>query len=851
MSKMSKKVVSVLASAAISVSAISGTVFASVSTDVIGTKYEESAKVLGALDIMVGDAGTGLFRPDDIIKRSEVTKVAVALKGLSDTAASSSYATKYPDVVSDHWANGYINVGTNQGMIIGDDLGNFRPDDRITYAEAVTMIVRALGYEPQALSKGGFPTGYVSTGTSIGLTKGVTSSVNGYISRGDVAELAYNSLTIKMMEQVNYGNDKYEVVDKTLLSDCLDTKLVKGQVTAVGDATIDGKSAGKGMITIDGENYKCADADVRSVLGFNVEAYVYNGSNSRKNSLLVAVPTASANKTLTIAADDIDSVTGSSSKVISYTNQSNKTSKETIPADATVIYNGKLSDMNDVKQIDSGSVILLDSDKSGKYNIVFVNETVNYVVDEIASASHRIIDKYNQGSLTIDPDDDDITYVIDKDNKSVEADELEEWDVITTTVSRDGSLIYGYVTRNAVEGKISSTNKDGVTINGKRYKIASNYTDSLKNNDAGTFYLDAEGKIAAYDNNKSSGRNYAYLADMAEKGGLSDTVRLKMFTSEGKTVTLETANKIKVNDVSGLSSTAAMKAIGDKGQLVSYELDSNGAVYTVNTFANGEIDEDKYVHNLNEKNVEYKSASSKLVASDVNVGVSADTVIFEIPDGSTKSDDWSVRSKSFFVDGGKYDISVFDMKENLNAGVIIVTSSDSKAGEDTSAAVVDSVSKTTNSDGEDAEILTAFVDGKEVNITSTKTGVFAKGGKALETGDIVQVKTNSAGLAESVTVLFDTDNKTEQRVDHSANLTTVYGTVAKKFSNSFNLQVNGGSASNYTIGDAPIYVVEKSRNSSIVKTGSAKDIQKYDSSKPEKVFVRVYKDTVKEIVIFR
>ena len=95
----------------------------------------------GHVDIMVGDKDTGLFRPEDTIIRSEAARVAISALGLQDVAASTSGATKYPDVAKDHWANGYINVATNQGLVIGDDLGNFRPNSDITYAEMVTILI--------------------------------------------------------------------------------------------------------------------------------------------------------------------------------------------------------------------------------------------------------------------------------------------------------------------------------------------------------------------------------------------------------------------------------------------------------------------------------------------------------------------------------------------------------------------------------------------------------------------------------------------------------------------------------------------------------------------------------------
>ena len=178
---------------------------ATLPNDVIGTKYEEAVELLNALDIMVGD-DTGEFRLEDPIKRSEVAKIAVLLMGLKDAAESSQGRTKFPDVPADHWATGYINVATSQGIVIGDDRGNFRPNDTITFAEAVTIFVRALGYKPMAEDKGGFPSGYLVTAGDIGMLKnGVTASKDNTATRGIAAMLAFNSLTLDLMEKTGFG----------------------------------------------------------------------------------------------------------------------------------------------------------------------------------------------------------------------------------------------------------------------------------------------------------------------------------------------------------------------------------------------------------------------------------------------------------------------------------------------------------------------------------------------------------------------------------------------------------------------------------------------------------------------
>lgn len=849
-----KRFVSTMATTAILATAITVPSFAAVPNDVIGTEYEEAAKVLGAFDIMVGDAGTGLFRPGDPIKRSEVTKVAVALKGLTN-AANASGTTKFPDVESGHWATGFINVGTSEGLIIGDDKGNFRPDDNITYAEAVTILVRALGYEPQAQSKGGFPTGYLVTGNSTGLTSGInvaSARSSQTVTRGDIAQLAYNSMNINLMEQTGFGsNEKYEITDETLLTSKLNAKLIQGRVTAVGNAALDGSGVDRGEIEIGGKVYKTGSADVRNVLGLQVDAYVVDNSSSKDNNTLKAVvPTAGKNNITTIKADDVDSISDSgSNKVISYHN-GNKKSKITIADNSIVVYNGKAGSFDDIKEIESGTIMIHDYSKNEK--IVFINETQNYVVDEVTTASNRVIDKYSKPALTLDPDDESVTYVIEKDNKEIEVSDLKEWDVITLTQSKDKTLIYGSVINNTVEGKVTEKNDENIYINDKEYEVASNYPYDLSVNDEGVFFLDAEGKVAAFDEKDLVERDYAYLADIGIKTGLNSILEVEIFTMDGEVKQLIAASKIKVNGKTYSSVSSALDAIGSKGQLITFELNSKGEISRIEKSVSSEdIDEDEFILNFSENEVEFNSKTSKLMADAMNVRVNENTVVFDIPSDAKDSQDYSIGDKSFFSDGSKYDIIVYDVTEDLTAGVVVVTSSENKASEESSAIIVEKLTKSKDENGDTIEKLYGYQNGERVTFTSDD-GIFRKGSLNLEKGDIIQIKADAKGNAKAVSLLFDMDKNTNEfSKEISDDLTVEYGKVTKKFTNSFNLSVNDSAAKNYSIGDAKVYVVDTEKTSGSVSVGDSSDIQKYDSAKEERVFVRVYKGEVKDIVIIK
>lgn len=853
-----KKLISSVAAASIAASMFASVSFASIPSDAVGTDIETQATVLGALEIMVGDADTGTFRPNDPIIRSEVAKVGVALMGLSQVADSSSDVSFYPDVDKSHWANGFINVATAQKLVIGDDTGTFRPDDQIKYGEAVTILVRALGYEPQALAKGGFPTGYIATANSIGLTKNVSGSADKLIARGDVAKLAYNALNINLMEQTGFGtNISYEVTDKTLLEDKLGTQLVTGRVEAVGTSVLGtGTALLKNEIKIDGNVYNTGNADVRNVLGFTVDAYVTKNARNKRQTLAAVVPAEGKNNTITVNADSIAKIDNTSSGMALHyyadADLRTKTIKATLSSDAQIIYNGKSASKDKFDVIDSGSIVLLDSNGDSRYDTAFVNETVNYVVDKVYPASDKIVDKYNMGTLELDLEDETKTIVIEKGGKNATLKDLKEWDVLTITKSEDNELIYAIAVHNTIEGKITEKDSLNVYIGDKKYRVAANYTDTLSLGTEGTFYLDFEGKIAAFDGKSVKSSNYAYLDQMAISTGMDKVLNLKLFTRDGELLTLSTGDKVRVNSDTALTAQQAFDKIGSAKKLVTYETNAKGVVTRINTYKESlAVNEDEFVLNVDEDNVVYRASSSKLISSDMSISVGANTLIFDIPENGS-SDDYAVRDKNIFADGGLYDVKVFDITEDYRAGVIIVTNSDAKADEESAIAVVDKITTAKNDSGETIHKVYVLSEGKEMTLVSEDNKTFEKtNGSLVSQGDIIQYRKNASGEVDAVTVLFNISEKdTEFKNKISDNLTTVYGKITKIFSDSINVQVSGGKTENYDFEDARIYVYDSTRSKTKVSVGDSSDLSLYDNNS-SRVFVKIFKDEVQEIVVVK
>jgi len=178
-----------------------GTVSAGFS-DVTANKYVDKVTAFGWMN----GYPEGTFKPEGNITRAEAATAIVRALGLEAAAqAARGLGTKFGDVPADHWASGYINVCTTKGILKGYPDGTFKPSANITGAEVITMVVRALNREYQAI--GEWPIGHITVAAAekvIG--SGFVS--NTLATRGQVAEY------IAKGSEVVFGEWQYQACDQ-------------------------------------------------------------------------------------------------------------------------------------------------------------------------------------------------------------------------------------------------------------------------------------------------------------------------------------------------------------------------------------------------------------------------------------------------------------------------------------------------------------------------------------------------------------------------------------------------------------------------------------------------------------
>lgn len=184
------------------------------------------AERLSSLGIMNGDPD-GNMRLNNNITRAEAAKMLCIAKTTQDVIDSSEITESFKDVPESHWAYRYICYAKKNGIVNGDENGNFNPEANITNAEIAKMVVSLLGYSVFADNNGGYPIGYMLAATRFGVTDGLTLVTDSPAIRNDVGIMINNALDIPLMVNTSENGEKeFSIMDgnngyprKTLLTE--------------------------------------------------------------------------------------------------------------------------------------------------------------------------------------------------------------------------------------------------------------------------------------------------------------------------------------------------------------------------------------------------------------------------------------------------------------------------------------------------------------------------------------------------------------------------------------------------------------------------------------------------------
>ena len=257
----------------------------------------ETLRLMGVLD----GYSDGTFRPNAALTRAQFCKMAVyAMDGGSELGRYST-VTIFPDVKPSFWASSYINMAAKKGIIAGFADGKFKPNQTVTAGQAVTILMRGLGYKDENMG-GVWPQGYMAEAKTCGLLKstGITSAYSA-LTRGQAAKLFLNLFEAKR------GTGEGAVVLFSFTPE-------KDEVYLTN------LDAGKGTLTAGGKPYTMAHPVTSTSLIGSKGKVVLNGAGEILTFLPVTGGSGISNAAVIIGANGsalgLDSLTGGSGYTI-------------------------------------------------------------------------------------------------------------------------------------------------------------------------------------------------------------------------------------------------------------------------------------------------------------------------------------------------------------------------------------------------------------------------------------------------------------------------------------------------------------------------------------------------------
>lgn len=172
-----------------------------ITSDIKDENVKKAVKRLVELGVTIGRED-GKYHEHENVTREEFASLIVKTLGFASEADEVKGVTKFNDVKDDRWSSGYINKAVEKGLLTGYKDGNFKPDNKMTYDEVSTVLVRTLGYKEELLV-GEWPENYRNKANDLGITRNVNISISGLVDRGSVAVMISNTLDVKASSRDN------------------------------------------------------------------------------------------------------------------------------------------------------------------------------------------------------------------------------------------------------------------------------------------------------------------------------------------------------------------------------------------------------------------------------------------------------------------------------------------------------------------------------------------------------------------------------------------------------------------------------------------------------------------------
>jgi len=511
--------------------------------------FSRAIQILTTLDLMHNFA-EGNFAADRELSRGELAAILVQFVFAESAPPLFGGAEEivFNDVRPDAWYARYAVLVHRLGWMIGDSSGNFMPYDTVTGHQAVTTLVRVLGYQINAQAFGGFPIGYMMAASDLRILGNLGVISTAPFTRGEMAQLLYNTLEVPMQVRIGFGDPITYGRNAVFLDGQHNIFRRTGVNQGVHFTTIFANSTlNADEVMVGDVVYKIGNTNPRPLIGYSVEIFYHWNETTNERTLLFIGADGSRNRTLTIAAEDILGYAGFRLEHDSGTGMSRTVN---LSPSIVFVYNGVIATTYDPTMITNmirgeerlGNITLIDNTGNGTFDVAIIRSQVNYVVNVAHDTNFTVTDiwQFPMLNMNYETNENLNVTIVDVAGNIVPFSAIRHMSVLTVEISRCGTAIFATLSHDTIEGVITEI----AHVSGRVYLSVAGETGSFRTvfgaaarsfnvGHSGTFFLDVHGNITWADTARPDPMYWGYILNIHTTHGLEASAYARIFVDNG------------------------------------------------------------------------------------------------------------------------------------------------------------------------------------------------------------------------------------------------------------------------------------------------------------------------------
>lgn len=221
----------------------------------------DKLKAFGIIDTTI--------KSEEVVNREKFAKIIIELLGEGNSVGLYKEVV-LSDVNKDSEYNEFINAVIQKKMMSSFD-NKFRPKENIKMSEAITVVVRTLGYNDSVL-QGEWPSNYIIKGVKLDLVNEKMLE-DDILSYEELGELLNNALDTKKLEKIINDNSKFVISDELLFSNLDNIKKIESTKIKLIEEKLDKKQL---TIEVNGNiNDYFINENLKSKIILDIEADIF------------------------------------------------------------------------------------------------------------------------------------------------------------------------------------------------------------------------------------------------------------------------------------------------------------------------------------------------------------------------------------------------------------------------------------------------------------------------------------------------------------------------------------------------------------------------------------------------